>query len=68
MAGPELNIIEQIRGKRTHDIELPPEGPADPNLPPKPIDQLRKAFDAGNKIATASDPLEGLRQAGQPKR
>lgn len=65
MAGPELNIIEKIRGKRTHDITLPPEGPADPSLPPRPIDQLRKAFNAANKMATESDPLEGLRQAGK---
>lgn len=62
---PDLTLIEKIRGKRTHDIQLPPEGPADPSLPPRPIDQLKKAFDAGNKIATASDPLEGLRAAGK---
>lgn len=62
---PDLSIIEKIRGKRTHDINLPPEGPADSSLPPSPLDQLKKAFNAGNKIATASDPLEGLRQAGK---
>lgn len=65
---PDTTFIEKIRGKRNRNINLPSEGTVDPRLPPRPIEQLRKAFDVANKIAAESDPLEGLRKAGKSQR
>lgn len=68
MPGPELNLFERLRGKgRMHDIELPPEGPKDPNLPPSTAEQLGKA--AKNfKAMQSKAALDGLYEAAGIKK
>ena len=65
MGNPLMNMMQKLMAKR-RDINLPPEsGQVDPRLAGViPLDQLKKAFNAGQTIATDDDPLRGLMRAG----
>lgn len=65
---PAPNLFEKIRGKRMSDIVLPPEGPADPTLPPSTADQLAKAA-KNYKDLQKNDIMKGLYEAADgPKK
>lgn len=60
-------FFEKLRGKRFGNIELEPEGPKDPNLPPSTAEQLGKA--AKNfKAMQSKAALEGLYDAAGIKK
>ena len=67
MGNPFMNMMRRMMN-RPKDIELPAEsGMVDPRIieqSANPLEQLKKAFGAANKIAAEDDALQGLYRAG----
>ena len=60
----DLSWMERLRGKRTHDINLPQEGPKDPRLAGL-ADHLKNILGAVKDVSNKEDPIKGLQDAGK---